>query len=54
MGWGLLSISLQLATNIGKLGHNPYYSGGDKTSVKSLTAYISHNKAKDPINLGAK
>ena len=30
------------------------YSGGDKTSVKTLTAYISHNKAKDPINLGAK
>ena len=29
-------------------------SGGDKTSVKTLTAYISHNKAKDPINLGAK
>ena len=24
MGWGLLSISLQLATNIGKLGHKPY------------------------------
>ena len=30
------------------------YSGGDKTSVKTLTAYNSHNKAKDPINLGAK
>ena len=30
------------------------YSGGDKTSVKTLTAYISHNKAKYPINLGAK
>ena len=31
-----------------------FYSGGDKTSVKTLTAYISHKKAKDPINLGAK
>ena len=33
------------------------YSGGDKTSVKTLKsdkAYISHNKAKNPINLGAK
>ena len=30
------------------------YSGGDKTSVKTLTAYISFNKAKYPINLGAK
>ena len=35
----------------------PSYSGGDKTSVKTLKsykAYISHNKAKNPINLGAK
>ena len=37
-----------------KKTHCRYYSGGDKTSVKTLTAYISHNKAKYPINLGAK
>ncbi len=30
------------------------YSGGDITSVKTWKAYISHNKAKNPINLGAK
>ena len=33
------------------------YSGGDKTSVKTfktLKAYISHNKAKNPNYLGAK
>ena len=29
------------------------YSGEDKTSVKTLKAYISHNKAKNPINFGA-
>ena len=29
------------------------YSGGDKTSVKTLKAYINHNKAKNTINLGA-
>ena len=29
------------------------YSGGYKTLVKTLKAYISHNKAKNPINFGA-
>ena len=34
-----------------------FYSGGGKTSVKTLQAYISHNKANEAINsinLGAK
>lgn len=43
MGWGLLSISLQLATNIGKLGHNPYYNNqhtelNEKSPMKQFSS----------------
>ena len=53
-------ISLQWAENVTRSQFKvtvELYSGGDKTSVKTLKsykAYISHNKAKNPINLGAK